>query len=325
MRTTLLVVAAALLIGCGGETNDPPLGPSSPSGPATASLTGVVTDEAGAPIRDVSVRLLLNPTTSIPSAFTTTNERGEYRLERLPAGNVLVQASTWRYSIATVPITLTGANAVNIRLSPLTQIVLSGVVQNADTGAPIGGAVITFLDGPGARDNAGFTTTAGSDGRYRFDKIYTANSNLAVTAPGFQEWRQGMNITSETTTLNLQLRPLFVPETVTAQVGGPPDTWTCRVQTSPPDMPCQQYPFMIRRSLGSVSATLTFGDLQGDLWVQVITSSGLVRGTVTAQGVNHRIDITSSYMPIGSYAIRVVKPAPNQSPTPYTLAIAVSD
>ena len=46
-----------------------------------------------------------------------------------------------------------------------------------------------------------------SQGEYRFDDVYTANSNLRVTAPGYGETRSGLRITGPTV-LNFQLRRL---------------------------------------------------------------------------------------------------------------------
>ena len=64
---------------------------------------------------------------------------------------------------------------------------------------------MTFLLTPGSTDNAGRSTTTNSLGEYRFEDVYTSNSNLQVTAPGYGETRTGLHV-SGPTLLNFQLR-----------------------------------------------------------------------------------------------------------------------
>jgi hypothetical protein len=102
-------------------------------------------------------------------------------------------------------VVVNGSNRLNFVLRPTPQVTFRGVVQDAGTGAPIAGATVLFMLTPGATVNAGRSAVTNDRGEYQFDDVYTANSNLQVTAPGYGEERAGLRITGPTV-LNFKLR-----------------------------------------------------------------------------------------------------------------------
>lgn len=82
-----------------------------------------------------------------------------------------------------------------------TLVSLTGMVRS-NTGNPLNGAMVTILDGV----NAGRTTTADTNGKYKFDDLTVGNGNLSAVAVGYQEARAGVHING-TNTLDLILEP----------------------------------------------------------------------------------------------------------------------
>jgi hypothetical protein len=97
-----------------------------------------------------------------------------------------------------------GPTATPPSAPPAVTIALTGTVSSA-AGTPISNGQIRILDGP----NSGRTATSSTSGTYRFDQLVAGNANLAATAPGFQENRQGIGLTG-THTLNFTLQPMPV-------------------------------------------------------------------------------------------------------------------
>ncbi len=314
------LAAAALLfsVACG---SDAPTVTTSPTGPA--ALTGRVTTSGGTPLVGARVAIRPNPNTWSPSVIT--NATGEYRFENLPGGDTLVYAEAVQYEPIEKRVNVNGRNQLDFVLNRLAQVPMSGLVQDADTGAAIGGATVLFVMSPGSGANDGLSVMTGSDGMYRFDRVYTANSNVAITAPGYQEWRTGFHIYGPTT-MNFQLRRIAAPQTVTGSVGGPPSTWTCTTKVplgrgESTDAPCRDFSLTMRRA-GSADVTLTWA---GSVSMQVqIISSPLTPG-FSAGGSSGRIDLTATYLPAGNHVVRVVNPNSGNIAIPFTLTLAQRD
>ena len=273
---------------------------------------------------DAFVAIMRSPTSVGPSTYT--DAKGTYAIGGIEPGLKTVQARQWRYQTVNREVNVDGVTSVNFAMQLLPQVVFTGVVSDADNGRPIPGATIIFLDTPGARDNAGLTTTTTSEGRYRFDKVFTANSNLSVTADGYQEWRDGFHIYGETT-MNFQLRPIAPPQTFTGTIGGPPETWTCTTKVPSGrggliDGPCRDLPFTMRRA-GSADVTLTWTGSSA-LQLQLIPARGYPGGTATPNGSN-RLDLTASYLPAGDHVIRVINQTLNFPVTSFTIRLSRRD
>jgi hypothetical protein len=106
------VVAASLVLvllaaGCGGKDDrDPTTTPAT-----TGTVEGVVRDEAGSPLYDATVRILLTDRSG------NTDHDGRYRIEQVPAGAIRVVASKNGYASATSGAQLAPAATVRVDLA----------------------------------------------------------------------------------------------------------------------------------------------------------------------------------------------------------------
>jgi len=297
-------VAAALALlavaACGGSAPDTAPSPSPAPAPqpapspvpvpapappqALVTLRGVVRDEKGAPMPDAFVAIARTPTSFSP--VTSTDANGAFAIGGIEPGLKVVEARQWRYQTIDREVYIDGVTSVNFAMQLLPQVTFSGIVSDADSGAPIPGASITFLDSPGARDNAGLSAVSDSAGRYRFEKVYTANSNFSVSASGYQEWRSGMHVFGDTV-LDFQLRRVQPPQTFTGTVGGPPGASTCTTKVTIGrgelvDAPCRDVLFTTRRT-GSADVTLTWTG-SATMRLQLLSSRGFPEGSLPTPG-----------------------------------------
>jgi len=270
------------------------------------------------------VAIMRSPTSAGPNTYSDAN--GAYAIGGVESGLKIVEVRQWRYQTVDREVNVDGATPVNFAMQLLPQVTFSGVVSDADSGAPIPGATVTFLDSPGARDNAGLTAVSDSTGRYRFEKVYTANSNFSVSAGGYQEWRNGLHVFGDTV-LDFQLRRVQPPQTFTGTIGGPPETWTCTTKVPVGrgqlvDAPCKDFPFTTRRT-GSADVTLTWTG-SATMQLQLLSSRGNPEGSPTP-GTGNRIDLRASYLPGGDHLIRVTNALPGFPPTSFTVILSYRD
>ncbi|HEU4613998.1 MAG TPA: carboxypeptidase regulatory-like domain-containing protein, partial [Kofleriaceae bacterium] len=156
----------------------PTLYPNSTNPPTTATLRGRVVDAATqAPIAGASV--------TRGSTSVATGTDGRFELTGLPVGAFSVSISVDGYLEVTASGSLSaGVNDVGtIGLSavPATSII-SGLVSDASTGAPIAGASIV-VEGQSA------SAVSGGDGRYTLAGVAGTRVALLVTASGYLSGR----------------------------------------------------------------------------------------------------------------------------------------
>jgi len=321
-------LALLLIVACGGSPPDTAPSPSPAPAPqpapspvpvpapappqALVTLRGIVRDEKGAPMPDAFVAIARSPTSFGPVTYTDAN--GAFAIGGIEPGLKVVEARQWRYQTIDREVYIDGVTPVNFSMQLLPQVTFSGVVSDADSGAPVPGAVVRFLDSPGARDNAGLTAVSDSTGRYRFEKVYTANSNFSVSAGGYQEWRNGLHVFGDTV-LDFQLRRVQPPQTFTGSVGGSTST--------------QDFPFTMRR-VGSADVTLTWQPPAASaprLQVQIVPLSGPLTPAPAAPVASaNRLDVSFPYVWAGQYALRVVNPAGSAgAPTPFSMTFTQRD
>ena len=321
---------ALLVVACGGSAPDtapspspaptpapipsPVPAPAPAPPPALVTLRGMVIDEQGAPMPNAFVAIMRNPNAAGPSTYSDAN--GTFAIGGIDPGLKTVEARQWRYQTVDREVNVDGVTSVSFAMQLLPQVTFTGVVSDADSGALIPGAVITFLDSPGARDNAGLSAVSDSAGRYRFEKVYTANSNLSATAHGYQEWRSGLHVFGDTV-LDFQLRRVQSPQTFTGTIGGPPETWTCTTKVTIGrgvlgDAPCKDLPFTTRRT-GSADLTLTWTG-SATMQLQLLSSRGFPEGPPPTSGTGNRIDLQASYLAAGDHVIRVINAQPGFLP-----------
>lgn len=138
----------------------------------TYSISGHVTDEAGAAVEGVTV--------STTGKSATTDASGAYTLAELEAGTYTLTATKIGYNSASKEQTLTDADVTgaDIVLS-LEESKLTGKVMNMSDLSPIAGAQLS-LTAPGAED-ATATATSADDGSYTLTVKGVVADSYALT------------------------------------------------------------------------------------------------------------------------------------------------
>ena len=143
--------------------------------PTGGALTGVVRDEqTQQPIPGGAVQLLTH------GGDLSINASGEFG-EHLDAGDVVLRATAPGYASKIVvagEMTVGGGIDVEIDLTPLPKGSVTGTVVNANTSAPISGAIVSVID------STQQTTTNGS-GQFTLPDIAIGQRIISVDKPGF--------------------------------------------------------------------------------------------------------------------------------------------
>ncbi|MEK6747831.1 MAG: carboxypeptidase regulatory-like domain-containing protein [Pseudomonadota bacterium] len=219
----ITLLAALMLAGCPQE----PTTGRGASATNSYSISGVVTDDAGAPLQGVTV--VLSGTTS---ATTTSDAKGYYIFEGLANGDYAIATHSDKYKFAVLQRTMSinRASVANINCvgsmpttptppgtttpPPTTTFNISGLIVDG-TNAPVSGVIIA-LSG-----SATMSTTTNTSGRYTFTGLavgaYTVTP--AQTNTSFTPVSRAVNITrASANALNFTTAP--VATTTTYSIAG---------------------------------------------------------------------------------------------------------
>ena len=179
---------------------------------AAARLEVVTVDEAGAPVRDVRVRMWRrSELDSYDHHKARTGEPGDVRVEGLAPGKMYVSVShdrlgspAWQFPV------LEAGETTTVEFVLLAGRTLHGAVVDADTGDPI----------PEARIGAGWTQSreqrSDAEGRYEFPGWTGVGVDaLVVTAEGYGRVKTNVGASDE---INFELTPAYA---VRGRVVGP--------------------------------------------------------------------------------------------------------
>lgn len=159
------------------------------------SISGVVTDQDGDPMDDVTVELLDDQENLVDD--TTTNNDGEYDFTGVGAGTYTVRATEDGYAEDTVSVTITAGNPdqtdKDLELELLTYEI-EGDLEDEDTGDPIGGATVEVFDDDG--DLVDTDTTSGN-GHFSIDDLLPGTYTVKITADGYKTYEEDVVITDE--------------------------------------------------------------------------------------------------------------------------------
>lgn len=142
MRARIFLFAALIALACNRESPTSPGFPSDPLDPAASSvLAGRTIDPAGAPVANVTLRILSGDRTV---GTATSGDDGSFRIEGLHPGSHGV-----RYSVNGGPEQsgggirlVSGVNAQDVLVSAC--LIPYGTVRDASTGRPIAGAKVSI-------------------------------------------------------------------------------------------------------------------------------------------------------------------------------------
>ncbi|MFP2911644.1 carboxypeptidase regulatory-like domain-containing protein, partial [Pyxidicoccus sp. 3LFB2] len=166
--------------GCLGDMGTLSLFPQAPTpSPTHLTLRGTVTDGVnGAPVGAATVRLVET------GASVTTSADGRFVLDgiTLKEFGLAVSAAGYAPATYTMKVAAYGEAVVELRLSPPgstgTTSNLSGLVTDADTGAPLAGAQVAIA-------GTALTATTGADGAYTLAGIDSLEFTVNVSAVGY--------------------------------------------------------------------------------------------------------------------------------------------
>ena len=150
----------------------------------TGTITGTVTNTAGAPVQGASV------TSGGNGAITGSD--GAYSLSA-PAGTATVTAALSGYQSASTTVTVTsGASttASTLQLAPINPGNVTGHVVDSNNNA-LAGATITA---------AGLNTTTAADGSYALNNLPAGTTTINASLTGFQNGSTSVTVVAGTTT-----------------------------------------------------------------------------------------------------------------------------
>jgi hypothetical protein len=257
-----------------------------------ASITGTVTDEAGEPMVDLRVRVLARSTVAgrrklMPGAIVKTDDRGVYRIGRLPPGEYTVVVLSTQATIPESVVDLFRLSRQSPGSLPGDQLVDVRTLTNGGVGPALmlagnNGAIRVgdlAFQSTAANVRVGMSSTLAADGRI---VVYPAQYYSAAATPG-QAVAIALQAGEERSGINLQLG--LVP---TARVSG--------IVTGPDG------PLMTNLTLVPSGE-----ELSTDAGLETATSVSDTSGRFTFLGV-----------PAGQYVLRVLKnaPAPSRGAAP---------
>lgn len=182
---------------------------NSNAGDTTVTIFGI------AKFRDVSEdRVTVNTLITAGGKSTTTNDKGEFRLEGVPAGEIVLTAKWMWSTFPDIKVNLTGKPGDLILFNPLfiqRQASTGGltlVVTDKETGVPVGGVVLTL------NSYAGSITDANGVAKFT-SWVRVGLNTLYVESPGYESVFMTFNVPpAEDVTLPIQLESAKTNETI---------------------------------------------------------------------------------------------------------------
>jgi hypothetical protein len=151
---------------------------------AVGTVTGKVTNTAGAPISGASV--------SDGGNGTITGSDGAFTLQ-LPAGTATLTAALAGYQNASESVTVTAGQttqAATLQIQPVNPGNVTGSVVNS-SGAGLSGASVSA---------AGLSTISAADGSYAFNNLPAGQTTIKASLTGFQSGSTTVSVVAATTT-----------------------------------------------------------------------------------------------------------------------------
>ncbi len=174
-----------------------------PADPAsTGTAEGTITAQSGGPITNAIVTF--TPTSGDP-VVGYTDRTGHYRFGGIPAGRVTVTAQASGYLEAVTEVDLKadaeGTNAaINLALlSGSTRVSVSGKVLRLGLEAPVAGAQVQIGEPP--------AVLTGADGSFRVPDVLVGQQTVKVTASGYDDREERINVVPGMGPLTLYLAP----------------------------------------------------------------------------------------------------------------------
>ena len=151
---------------------------------AVGTITGTVTNTAGAPISGASV--------SSGGNGAITGADGGYTLQ-VPGGTSTITAALAGYQSASESVTVTAGQstqAATLQIQPINPGNVTGTVVDGN-GQPLSGATVSA---------AGLTTSTAGDGSYALNNLPAGQTTIQASLTGFQSGSTSVNVVASATT-----------------------------------------------------------------------------------------------------------------------------
>lgn len=224
----VMVLMLATIIGCSGGGGGGSDSDSSDVVDENATITGTVYDQSGLPLSGATVSWeSSSDSLNKRSGSTTTDTNGEFTLNNVSQGNIILTAVKGSYACQQevyVASNITTTAILNV--DPVGQI--SGTVKSSDTQAVIYGAAVQLTES----DNTSLSCLTDSSGSYTFSYVPEGTHTLTVTKSLYQSSTVTVDVTAgETTYKYFSLHPTSTP------TSSPTTTPTSNPTTTPTSSP----------------------------------------------------------------------------------------
>ncbi len=161
----------------------------------TGSILGVAVDRTtGEPLAGAIV--------TIAGQRIETDAEGRFRIDQLEAGEITVQAASERYRAASSQVVLEARSTAEARLEldPITEGTVAGIVRDASTGDPLGGARVRI---------GLLTAETEPDGRFELDNVPAGEANITADKAVYEPRLETLEvIAADSIDVQLALAPI---------------------------------------------------------------------------------------------------------------------
>jgi hypothetical protein len=148
-----------------------------------ATISGIVSDSTGSPLKTIAIALKATTTGTMTVARDTTDSTGAYSMTcDSTSGKYVVRTTdtTGTYILQYDTVALDGTDkTVNVKMAKIKRASVSGTVTDSAAATVLSGIVVRLSNGAVQKRD-----TTAADGKYAFDSV-TSGATITVSATGF--------------------------------------------------------------------------------------------------------------------------------------------
>ena len=162
-------------------------------------VKGNVKDDAGSNVPGATITLFGGPGGTYSAV---TNASGDYSIPGVLIGTYSLSASKTGHRTFTLTTVNAASNPTTVDLTLERRLVLTGHVQNANTGEAIEGATVRVSGGPGGT----YTVSTDASGAFAINDIMPGTYTITITKAGFSEW-SGARVINSNAQIYVEMHP----------------------------------------------------------------------------------------------------------------------